>query len=145
MKYFTIEELSASQTANKKGIDNTPTEEHKINLKALVDNVLDKTREWYGQPIIVTSGYRNNELNNSIGGVKKSQHSNGQAADIVAKNMKDNAKLFQYIKNNLQYDQLIWEKGNDTNPSWIHVSYTNKINRKQVLKTKDGKNYSIYT
>ena len=145
MKYFTIEELSASQTANKKGIDNTPTEEHKINLKALVDNVLDKTREWYGQPIIVTSGYRNNKLNNSIGGVKKSQHNNGQAADIVAKNMKDNAKLFQYIKNNLQYDQLIWEKGNDTNPSWIHVSYTNKINRKQVLKTKDGKNYSIYT
>lgn len=133
MKYFTIEELCASDTAKAKNITNTPTEQHKDSLEKLVDNVLDKLREWYGKPIIVNSGYRGTELNEVVKGSNTSQHCKGEAADIVASNRNDNAKLFNYIKENLPFDQLIWEKGDNSNPSWIHVSYSSR-NRKEVLK-----------
>lgn len=133
MKYFTIEELCASDTARVNNITNTPTEEHEESLKALVDNILDNLREWYGAPIIVNSGYRGAALNKLVGGASSSQHCKGEAADIVASNRNDNAKLFNYIKENLPFDQLIWEKGDNSNPSWIHVSYSSR-NRKEVLK-----------
>lgn len=143
MKYFTIEELTASSTARLRGIANIPSEEHKDNLEVLINNVLDKVREWYGKPITVTSGYRSFNLNNAINGSKTSQHSKGQAADIVGQSSVDNASLFNYIKNNLAFDQLIWEKGDDLNPAWVHVSFSPN-NRKQVLKTKDGKSYQLF-
>lgn len=142
MRYFTLDELTKSETAIKKNISNMPTNEHKRNLELLVDNVLDPLREATGSPIIVTSGYRSTDLNTAIGGAKKSQHGKGQAADIVAKNPADNSKLFSYIKANLPFDQLIWEKGNDTNPAWVHVSFNSSNNRKEVLKTKNGINYT---
>lgn len=134
MKYFTIEELTRSDTATAKGIDNTPTPEIKANLERLVDKVLDGLREIYGKPITVNSGYRCPELNKAVGGSKTSDHMNGFSVDITASCKKENAILFQIIKDNFDFDQLIWEKGNSEYPDWVHVSYNPNRLRKQVLK-----------
>lgn len=134
MKYFTIEELTRSTTATAKGIDNTPTPEIKANLERLVDKVLDGLREIYGKPITVNSGYRCPELNKAVGGSKTSDHMNGFSVDITASCKKENAILFQIIKDNFDFDQLIWEKGNSEYPDWVHVSYNPNRLRKQVLK-----------
>lgn len=134
MKYFTIEELTRSATATARGIDNTPTPEIKANLERLVDKVLDGLREIYGKPITVNSGYRCPELNKAVGGSKTSDHMNGFSADITASCKKENAILFQIIKDNFDFDQLIWEKGNSEYPDWVHVSYNPNRLRKQVLK-----------
>lgn len=134
MKYFTIEELSFSQTASRKNIDNTPDGRVRANLTALVANILDPLREAYGKPIIVTSGYRCAKLNKAVGGVKNSQHLTGEAADIqaVSKMPKDNKEIFDLIKKlKLPFDQLIDEYG----MAWVHVSYS-KRNRKQVIVKK---------
>ena len=129
MKYFTIKELSKSVTANKLGIDNTPSTEVMVNLIDLVEAILDPLREWYGKPIIVNSGYRCEALNKAVNGSKTSQHLTGQAVDIDTNSKEDNKKLFEYIKDNMDFDQLINEK----DYSWLHVSYNKKNNRKQVL------------
>lgn len=134
MKYFTIEELTRSTTATAKGIDNTPTLEIKANLERLVGKVLDPLREKYGKPITVNSGYRCPELNKAVGGSKTSDHMNGFSVDITASSKKENAILFQIIKDNFDFDQLIWEKGNSEYPDWVHVSYNPNRLRKQVLK-----------
>lgn len=134
MKYFTIEELTRSATATARGIDNTPTPEIKANLERLVDKVLDGLREIYGKPITVNSGYRCPELNKAVGGSKTSDHMNGFSVDITASSKKENAILFQIIKDNFDFDQLIWEKGNSEYPDWVHVSYNPNRLRKQVLK-----------
>lgn len=134
MKYFTIEELTRSATATTRGIDNTPTPEIKANLERLVDKVLDGLREIYGKPITVNSGYRCPELNKAVGGSKTSDHMNGFSVDITAACKKENAILFQIIKDNFDFDQLIWEKGNSEYPDWVHVSYNPNRLRKQVLK-----------
>lgn len=134
MKYFTIEELTRSSTATTRGIDNTPTPEIKANLERLVEKVLDPLREKYGKPITVNSGYRCPELNKAVGGSKTSDHMNGFSVDITASCKKENAILFQIIKDNFDFDQLIWEKGNSEYPDWVHVSYNPNRLRKQVLK-----------
>ena len=134
MKYFTIRELTKSLTADVKGIDNTPTPEIERNLTALVDNVLDPLREIYGKPITVNSGYRCPKVNKAVGGSETSDHVKGFAADITCSNKKENAILFDIIKNNLIFDQLIWEKGNNEYPDWVHVSFNPKRIRKQILK-----------
>lgn len=134
MKYFTIEELTRSATATAKGINNTPTPEIKANLERLVQKVLDPLREIYGKPITVNSGYRCPELNKAVGGSKTSDHMNGFSVDITASSKKENAILFQIIKDNFDFDQLIWEKGNSEYPDWVHVSYNPNRLRKQVLK-----------
>lgn len=134
MKYFTIKELTKSLTADVKGIDNTPTPEVERNLIALVDNVLDPLREIYGKPITVNSGYRCPKVNKAVGGSATSDHVKGFAADITCSNKKENAILFDIIKNNLIFDQLIWEKGNNEYPDWVHVSFNPKRIRKQILK-----------
>ena len=132
MKHFTIEELCRSETARSRGIDNTPTEEVKRNLEALVGNVLDPLREWYGKPIYVNSGYRCPALNKAVGGVANSQHLTGQAADIDVNDRAENRKLMKHIEDNLDFDQLIWENGG----AWVHVSYrAGGKNRRQVLRT----------
>lgn len=139
MKYFTIKELSKSSTAIAKGIDNTPTPEATRNLTSLVDNVLDPLREAWGKPLYINSGYRSPALNKAVGGVATSQHVTGQAVDITASPKSDNSKLFKLIESlNLPYDQLIWEKGNDQYPDWIHISYVN-CNRHQKLRYANGK------
>lgn len=134
MKYFTINELTKSATASRRGIDNTPSSTIKANLTELVDKILDPLREAWDSPIIVTSGYRCQQLNKAVGGAKSSQHVYGQAADIrtVSDKPSDNKKLFDLIlKLNLPYDQLIDEYGYN----WIHVSYSPR-NRKQILHIK---------
>lgn len=129
MKHFTIEEMTESSTATAKGIDNTPSKDIEAKLQKLIEAVLDLLREWYGKPIIVNSGYRCEALNEAIGGSKTSQHCLGEAADITAGSKEENEKLFNYIKDNLPFDQLI----NESDFSWIHVSYREGRLRKQVL------------
>lgn len=129
MKHFTIKELSHSDTALAKGIDNFPTAEAISNLTKLVDNVLDPLREKYGKPIRVSSGYRSAILNRSVNGATSSQHRLGEAADITTGSKDENRRLFAIIKNELLFDQLIDEK----NFSWVHVSFREGRNRKQVL------------
>lgn len=132
MKHFTIDELCRSDTARSRGIDNTPTEEVRKNLTALVGNVLDPLRDWYGKPIYVNSGYRCPALNKAVGGVANSQHLTGQAADIDTRDTAENRKLMRRIEDSLDFDQLIWENGG----AWVHVSYrADGKNRRQVLRT----------
>lgn len=130
MKYFTIQELSHSDTAVARGIDNYPTAEAIHNLTKLVENVLDPLREKYGKPIRISSGYRSAILNRSVNGAASSQHRVGEAADITVGSKEENRKLFEIIRQELPFDQLIDEK----DFSWVHVSFREGRNRKQVLK-----------
>lgn len=130
MKYFTIKELVKSSTAEAKGIDNTPTQEVERNLTALVDNVLAPLRAIYGKPITVNSGYRCPELNKAVGGSATSDHVKGFAADITAGSKEENERLFNIIKHNFHFSQLIDEK----NFSWVHVSYNSNNLKNQTLK-----------
>lgn len=132
MKHFSVAEFIRSKTADEKGIDNRIPKVLLPNVQSLVDNVLDPLREAYGKPIIVTSGYRCEALNKAVGGSKASEHMKGCAADIVGTpNTKaENRKLFNLIQSlNLPFNQLIDEKNFD----WVHVSYLDGNNRKQVL------------
>lgn len=139
MKYFTIQELTKSATAQRKGIDNAPSVQVRANLTALIEKVLDPLREAYGKPIIVTSGYRCEKLNRDVGGAASSQHVKGEAADIrsVEDTPEENKKLFDLIvKLGLPFDQLINEYGYD----WVHVSFGSQ-HRRQKLKAvkKNGR------
>ena len=130
---FSLKELTASQTADRKGIDNTPTEEHIENLKLLCENILQPTRDEWGI-ISVSSGYRSPELCLAIGSSERSQHAKGQAADFECHRV-DNKMIFEWITNELDYDQAILEFYNGTPDSgWIHVSYNKDGNRKQKLR-----------
>jgi len=137
-KNFALDEFIKSKTANKLGINNDPGPVEIARLQALVTNVLQPLRNAMGFPIVITSGYRSKALNTAIGGAFNSQHMKGEAADIVGSNK---AQMFNYIKDNLPFDQLIWEAGNDSQPEWIHVSYKNVGNRKQVLRYTPGQGY----
>ena len=130
MRYFSIKELCRSSKANKLGIDNAPTNSVVDSLTRLVDVVLDPLREAYGNPIIVNSGYRCPELNRAVGGARNSQHTKGEAVDITVGSREGNKWLFDYIKNNLPFDQLI----DEYNYSWVHVSLdTNMCNRREII------------
>lgn len=130
MKYFTIAELCRSNTADKFLIDNKCTKEQAANMMALVNNVLDPLREAYGKPIRVNSGFRCEKLNKKVGGSKTSDHLHGMAADITGGSPKENKRLFYLIQSlGLPFDQLIDEKNFD----WVHVSFREGANRKQVL------------
>ena len=129
MKYFTLKELTRSDTATKNKIDNTPTDDAVKNLTALVDNVLDPLREMYGKPIYISSGCP--RLNKAVGGVAGSQHKTGQAADINQRSREENARIFKLIEENLDFDQLLWENGGQ----WVHVSFrADGKNRRQVKR-----------
>ncbi len=135
--HLSLAEVTRSETAKRKGISNTPTAEHLENFKILAENVFEKIRTHFGVPIHISSGYRSKELNDAIGGSQTSQHSKGQAIDIDMDGSSSgvtNADVYNFIKDNLDFDQLIWEFGTDKNPDWVHVSYVNGPNRKQKLK-----------
>ena len=146
-KNLSLAEVTRSETAKRKGISNMPTPEHLENFKKLAENVFQPIREHFGVPIHISSGYRSAALNKAIGGAGKtvngvyipsSQHCTGEAIDIDMDGTSvTNAQIFNYIKDNLNFDQMIWEFGTDTNPDWVHVSYesTGK-QRKQILKAK---------
>lgn len=128
-RYFNLAELCASDTARGSGIDNTPPPGVKVKLETLVGRLLDPVREAWGKPIRVNSGFRSPVLNKAVGGAASSQHVAGEAADITAGSPEENRKLFELIKKDFEFDQLIDEK----DYAWIHVSYRAGKNRKQVL------------
>lgn len=131
MKYFTFKEMIQSDTAESKGIENVPNWDQINALINLVKYVLEPLRALYKKPVYVSSGFRSEALNEAVNGSKTSQHMKGEAADITAGSKKANMKLFELIKDNLTFDQLI----DESDYSWIHVSFT-KNNRNQILHLK---------
>ena len=137
MKYFTIKELSHSETANRKGIDNTPTGDVVVSMTTLINECLDPVRELYGKPITVTSGFRCPMLNKAVGGVNSSQHVKGEAADLVGRNDDETRKIFETAKAFGQFDQLLYEKNSKGN-IWVHISYKASGNRKMCIDNYKG-------
>ena len=132
-----LAELTRSETGKRHGIDNTPTAEHLENFKILAERVFEPIRAHFGVPIFISSGYRSKALNELIKGSPSSQHCKGQAIDIDmdgGNGEVTNRMIFDFIKNKLDFDQLIWEFGTDLNPDWVHVSFMKSGNRKQKLK-----------
>ena len=135
MKYFTISELTASATAQREGIDNRPTESAYHLLHVLVEQLLDPIREAWGEPIVVSSGYRCKELNELIGGAKHSHHLIGCAADLIAGNRADHRRLFELIQqmqreSKIRFTQLIAEE----DFRWLHISYVPNDLKCQVIE-----------
>ena len=133
---FSLNELTKSQTAERKGIDNTPSTEHQENLKSLCEMILQPIRDHFGQVVSVSSGYRSPELCVAIGSSTQSQHAKGEASDFEIFGI-SNKELADYIDQNLDYDQLIleyWKGEDEPNSGWVHCSYTNGNNRKQYLR-----------
>ena len=133
---FSLNELTKSQTAERKGIDNTPSTEHQENLKSLCEMILQPIRDHFGQVVSVSSGYRSPELCVAIGSSTKSQHASGCAADFEIFNV-SNKELADYIDQNLDYDQLIleyWKGEDEPNSGWVHCSFNTQGNRKQYLR-----------
>tara|TARA_R100000541_G_scaffold58609_1_gene70092 strand:+ start:1010 stop:1471 length:462 start_codon:yes stop_codon:yes gene_type:complete len=134
---LSLNEVIKSDTAIKNGIDNNPTEEHLKALKTIANEVFQPIRDYFDVPIAISSGYRSRALNIAIKGSATSQHCKGEALDLDADvfGRVTNAEIYNYIKDNLDFDQLIWEFGTDEEPNWVHVSYTTKkANRKMILK-----------
>jgi len=134
-KNFSLIELTKSQTATRKGIDNTPSTEHQDNLKSLCEMVLQPVRDHFNRVVSVSSGYRSEELCLAIGSKITSQHAKGQAADFEIYGL-SNKELADWINENLDYDQLILEywREEDPNSGWVHCSFNLQGNRKQYLK-----------
>lgn len=145
-KNLSLAEVVRSESAKRRGINNMPTAEHLQNLKELALNVFQPIRDHFKVPIHISSGYRSRILNNAVNGAAKSQHCLGQAIDIdVDGTSITNKQIFDYIKENLDFDQLIWEFGNDLNPDWVHVSFNKGANKKQVLRAKRNGIKTYYT
>ena len=150
-KHVSYKECTMSPTAIRLGIENIPSGEQMENIKLLCETVFEPLREHVGGPIVINSLFRSVELNKAIGGSATSQHCavNGAAMDLDdTLGHMTNAKMFEFIRDNIPFDQLIWEFGNDNNPDWVHVSYKANGNRKQILKCKrvNGKTtYSLYS
>ena len=135
-KHISEKESVYSRTALRLDIENKPTNEHNQNMFVLAEEVFEPLRAYVGGPIKINSFYRSPELNRAIGGSSKSQHCKGQAIDIDDTFGKmSNADMYEFIKDNLDFDQMIWEFGDDKNPDWVHVSYVSPAdNRNRCLK-----------
>ena len=140
--HFDLAEFTRSESAKRHGVSNQPTEEHLANIKVLCEKVLEPIRMKFG-PINISSGYRSKTLNHFIGGSLSSQHCEGKAADVDMDGMTNatNKEIFDYIKNSLDFDQLI----NEFNYSWVHVSYNQGKNRKQVLDANKHNGRTVYS
>ena len=148
-EHLSLSEVVRSESAKRRGISNMPTEAHIANFKLLAEKVFQPIREHFRCPIHISSGYRSKELNAAIGGSLTSQHCQGEAIDIDmdgTPNGVTNRMVFDYIKDNLEFDQLIYEFGDSNNPDWVHVSYesTGK-QRKQILKAIRVNGKTSYT
>ena len=132
---FSLAEMTKSQTATRKGIDNKPSTEHIENLIHLAETVLQPVREHFGKPVAISSGYRSPALCEAIGSSSKSQHAKGEAADFEIRDV-DNKELATWISKNCEFDQLILEfyDGVDPNSGWVHCSAVKEGSRKQLLK-----------
>ena len=135
MQYFTISELTRSATAKSRGIDNTPTPEIRAKLETLITECLDPIRRIYGRPVVVSSGYRSPALNAAVGGVANSQHTTGEAADLVPASGGSLAGIFRAAVQFGRFDQLIIERSG--NSKWVHVSYGPR-HRRTVLAYNNG-------
>ena len=135
-KHISYKEGVYSITAIRRGIDNTPNDEQLDNMELVADEVFEPLRTYVGGPIKINSFYRSPELNTAIGGSATSQHCKCQAMDIDDTFGKmSNAEMYHWIKENLDFDQMIWEFGDDDNPAWVHVSYVSpEKNRNRCLK-----------
>ncbi len=137
--HVTLAEFQDSSTATTHGINNKMSESQIASAKLLCENVFEPLRIYLNTPIEISSGFRSLQVNKMIGGAKTSQHTKGEAMDLQI-----GANGFFFIKTKLEFDQLIWEFGNDENPSWVHVSFSSK-NRKQVLKASKKNGKTIYS
>ena len=137
-EHISYKEGNKSNTALRLGINNTPSKYAFTNMVGVAYNVFEPLRKFVGGPIRINSFYRCEELNRAIGGSSRSQHCQGRAIDLDDTfGHKTNAEMFKYIKDNLNFDQLIWEFGDDTNPDWIHVSYVSEDeNRNRCLRAE---------
>ncbi len=135
-KHISYKEATRSNTALRRGIENIPDVEELENMKLIAEKVFEPLRKWVGGPIKINSFYRSPELNVAIGGSKKSQHCHGQAIDIDdTYGHRSNASMFKHIRYNMDYDQIIWEFGDEKNPAWVHVSYVSEEkNRHRCLQ-----------
>ena len=148
-EHLDLSEVTRSESAKRKGISNMPTEAHIANFKLLAEKIFEPIRTHFRCPIIISSGYRSKELNAAIGGSLTSQHCQGEAIDIDmdgSTNGVTNRMVFDYIKDNLNFDQLIYEFGDANNPDWVHVSYesTGK-QRKQILRATRSGGKTVYS
>ena len=135
-KHISYKEGVHSNTAIRRGIDNTPTDDQLYFMEIVAEEVFEPLREWVGGPIKINSFYRCPELNTAIGGSATSQHCKGQAMDIDDTfGRMTNAEMYYWIKEHLDFDQMIWEFGDNDNPAWVHVSYVSpEKNRNRCLK-----------
>ena len=146
-KNLSLAEVTKSNTAKRLGIDNTPDDWTTENLRKVAEHVFQPLRDAFKCPIYVSSGYRSSELNAAIGGSKRSQHMEGRALDLDADvfGRCTNGEIFRWILNNVTFDQLIWEFGDQDNPDWVHVSFVyDGVNRGRCLKAcrdDEGKTY----
>lgn len=145
-EHITYNEACHSFTAKRLGISNIPSEYQMWNMVVLATEVFEPLRKWVGGPIKINSFFRSTDLNKAIGGSSKSQHCEGRAIDLDdVYGHKTNAEMFEYISKNLDYDQLIWEFGDDNNPDWVHVSYVDHdTNRRKNLKAVKKEGKTIY-
>ena len=143
-KHLSLSEVIKSGTAKRLGIDNNPTPEHMQNILLIAEKVFEPVREHFGKPLYVSSGYRSEALNDAIKGSSRSQHCKGEALDLDAQVYGGftNKELFEYIRENVVFDQMIWEFGTDEEPDWVHVSYKKGKNRGEMLRVErvDGMN-----
>lgn len=145
-KHISYKEATHSQTATRLGIPNVPSEYEVQNMQLLAEKVFEPLREFFDVPIYVSSFYRSKDLNQAINGSSRSQHCEGRAIDLDdVYGGVTNAEIFQFIANILDYDQLIWEFGNEESPAWVHVSYVSEDqNRKQMLRATKKNGKTIY-
>ncbi len=147
-KNLSLAEVTKSTTAKRLGIDNTPDDEWVIeNLKAIADVIFQPLRDSFRCPIFVSSGYRSPDLNAAIGGSKRSQHMEGRALDLDADVYGGctNSEIFNWIRENVEFDQMVWEFGDEDNPDWVHVSYVRDgVNRKRCLKALRDDRGKVY-
>jgi len=147
-KYMSYNEVIRSYTARTRGIDNTPDKQQLANIKILYKEVFEPVREYFGVPIFLPSVFRSRGLNDAIGGANGSQHmaNKGAAMDMDADvfGIITNRDIFEYIRDNLEFDQLIYEFGDDNNPEWVHVSFNKQFNRKQILRSFRNKYNIVY-
>ncbi len=132
-KNLTYAEAIASQTATRHNIKNEPTKEVLERMVLVAEHIFQPIREHFNKPIRVSSFYRGSEVNKKVGGSKNSQHMTGEAIDLQGTNGVTNAEIFNFVRKNLNYDQLIWEYGTASEPAWVHISFKKSGNRKQVL------------
>lgn len=146
-KHISYKEGIKSNTAMRLNIDNSPGEYHLGNMNAIALNIFEPLREWVGGPIKINSFYRSVALNKAIGGSSRSQHCEGRAMDVDDTfRYKTNAEMYKYIKENLSFDQMIWEFGTDKNPDWVHISYVSEEqNRNRCLKATRVNGKAMYS